>query len=117
MSISRLGVYIDAVYRVVDDRDRHQVWTTSECYQFLRFACAVGESFDSLVLFGRQAPRDLATEFSLPRDGSIHHAPLPYYRDLNDVLGVIRAAPGVVKGMWRGLDDVDAVWVFGPYPF
>lgn len=117
MGTGRLGLYIDATYRVSTDGGRRRVQTTSECLQFLRFACAVGASFDSLVLFGREAPANMATEYALPLEGTIDVAPLPYYADLHHVLQVLRAVRGVLQGMWRGLDKVDIVWVFGPYPF
>jgi glycosyltransferase involved in cell wall biosynthesis len=113
----RLGLYIDTIYRPSDADGTRRVLTISQCYQFLRFACAVAESFDSLVLFGRQAPPELATDFPLPFEGRIDVAPLPYYANLKNVGQVARAAAGVVRGMWRGLDNVDVVWVFGPYPF
>jgi glycosyltransferase involved in cell wall biosynthesis len=117
VSRARLGLYIDTVYRLSPDDVPRQVWTISRCYQFLRFACAVAESFDSLVLFGRRAPSELVTEFALPRTGTIDVAPLPYYANVRNVGQVLRASAGVVRGMWRGLDKVDVVWVFGPYPF
>jgi glycosyltransferase involved in cell wall biosynthesis len=113
----RLGLYIDTIYRVSEDDGVRRVLTISQCYQFLRFACAVGDHFDSLVLFGRQAAPDLATEFVLPREGTVDLAPLPYYANLRQARQVLRAVFGVVRGMWRGLDKVDTVWVFGPYPF
>ncbi len=117
MNARRLGLYIDTIYRLSDAEGTRRVMTISRCYQFLRFACAVGESFDSLVLFGRQAAPELATEFALPLEGSVDVAPLPYYASLKNVGQVARALAGVVRGMWRGLDKVDVVWVFGPYPF
>jgi glycosyltransferase involved in cell wall biosynthesis len=118
MSAGRLGLYIDTIYRRGAGADEPgRVLTISRCYQFLRFACAVGESFDSLVLFGREAPAELATEFELTSPRGIEVAPLPYYANLRQARQVLRAAVGVVKGMWRGLDRVDVVWVFGPYPF
>jgi glycosyltransferase involved in cell wall biosynthesis len=113
----RLGLYIDTIYRLSEEDGVRRVLTISQCYQFLRFACAAGDSFDSLVVFGRQAAPGIATEFALPRVGTIDVAPLPYYANLRQVRQVLRAALGVVKGMWRGLDNVDVVWVFGPYPF
>lgn len=113
----RLGIYIDAVYRLSERGGTRRVHTHSQCYQFLRFACAVGARFDSLVLFGRQAPADFRTDFELPREGTVDLAPLPYYSSLGNLSEVLRSAFGVIRGMWGGLDKVDVVWVFGPYPF
>jgi glycosyltransferase involved in cell wall biosynthesis len=113
----RLGVYIDAIYRVSGEPGARRVLTQSQCLQFLRFACAVGANFESLVLFGREAPADVRTEFALPLEGNIDIASLPYYSNLGNAREVVRAAAGVIRGMWSGLDKVDVVWVFGPYPF
>ncbi len=117
MGTRRLGLYIDTIYRLSDEDGTRRVLTISQSYQFLRFACAVADSFDSLVLFGRQAAPERETTFALPREGTIDVAPLPYYANLRQARQVLRAVLGVVKGMWRGLDKVNVVWVFGPYPF
>lgn len=110
--MSRLGLWIDAVYREQGGR----VLTDGDSYQFLRFACRVGEHFDELVLFGREAPHGAATPFELPGERN-RLAPLPYYSSLRDVPGVMRALPRIAGAAWRGLDRVDVMWVIGPYPF
>jgi len=110
--VSRLGLWIDTVYREQGGR----VLTDENCYQFLRFACSVGERFDELVLFGREAPEGVPTRFELPGEDN-RLAPLPYYSSLRDVSGVLRALPRLAGAAWRGLGRVDVMWVIGPYPF
>lgn len=110
--MSRLGLWTDAVYREEDGR----VFTDESCFQFLRFASAVGDHFDELVLFGREAPDGVPTEFELPAERA-RLAPLPHYSSLRDVPGVLRALPRIAGAAWRGLGRVDLMWVIGPYPF
>lgn len=110
--MTRLGLWTDSVYQ---DRGG-RVYSNEATYQFLRFAGKVGERFDQLVVFGREAPDDVPTRFELPgRDNRL--APLPYYASLRDVPGVLRALPGLAAAIWRGLGRVDVMWVIGPYPF
>lgn len=110
----RLGVYVDTTYRAdVSTPDR--VYTNSEQMPFLRFVCEVGSHFDGLVLFGRSDPGGTGTDYPLPTPARF--VPLPYYSNLARGLEVIRAIPGTLSAMWRGLDDVEVVVVFGPYPF
>jgi hypothetical protein len=78
----RLGLYVDAVYRV-EDRDGHpHVMTDATAYQFLRFATEVGTHFDSFVLFGRGAGPDADTGFDLGPAGRLELAAMPYYPSL-----------------------------------
>jgi glycosyltransferase involved in cell wall biosynthesis len=42
---------------------------------------------------------------------------MPYYPSLRELPAVARAVPGAIRAIWRGLAQVDAIWVFGPYPF
>jgi hypothetical protein len=107
----RLGLYVDAPYR----RDGDRVLTNFETYPFLQFGCEVGTHFDELVLFGREAPEGAGVEHALP--GHPRLALLPWYTDLASLGGVARALTGTARGLWRGLDEVDVVWAFGPHPF
>ena len=79
------------------------------------FACEVGRHFDGLVLFGRTEHGDRAADYTLPPDVDL--VELPFYPDLRQLRRVLASARGTVSGMWRGLDRVDRVWVFGPHPF
>lgn len=111
----RLGVYVDTVYRLQETADGQLLSTNSEALPFLRFVCEVGSSFEALILFGRRIRHEGTADHELPL--GVELAPLPYYRDLRRSRAVIAAIAGTVKGMFRGLERVDAVCVFGPHPF
>jgi glycosyltransferase involved in cell wall biosynthesis len=91
------------------------VLTNFETYAFLRFAGEVGRHADRWLVFGRAAPRERATEHPVP--GAADLVELPYYHDLGRLGEVLRAARRTLLAMWRGLERVDTVWVFGPHPF
>ena len=110
--MTTLGLWLDAVYREQDGR----VHTNEACLQFLRFASRVGDHFDELVMFGREVPPEVTTQFELPAR-RVRLAPLPYYRSLRDVSGVLRAVPRLAGAAWRGMKGVDVMWVLGPYPW
>ncbi|HYH52932.1 MAG TPA: glycosyltransferase family 4 protein [Solirubrobacterales bacterium] len=110
----RLGVYIDTVYRR-DGARPDRLLTNSELIPFMHFVCEVGAHADSLVMFGRDDPGDRGADFEVP--GEAGFVALPFYANLVRGWEVLRAAPGTVVAMWRGLARVDAVVVFGPYPF
>ena len=42
---------------------------------------------------------------------------LPYYEHLTEPGPVLRSLAGSLTRFWKALDDVDAVWLFGPHPF
>lgn len=108
----RLGVYIDTSYR----RDAAgQVFTNYESSPFLRFVSEVGRHFDELVLFGRHDPDPARTDQAL--DSAARLVGLPHYDNLIRAGQVLRAVPGTVRAAWRGMAHVDAMLVFGPYPF
>jgi glycosyltransferase involved in cell wall biosynthesis len=107
----RLGLYIDAMYRTGADG---RVLTNFESLPFLQFGCAVGEQFDGLVLFGRDAPETAGVTYALPEGPSV--APLPWYPSLADVGRFAAALARTVPALWRGLGRVDVVWAFGPHP-
>lgn len=110
----RLGVYLDTVYRS-DAAQPGRAFTNFELLPFLHFVCEVGSHFEELVLFGRRDPGGTGADHAVP--GRVTVAPLPYYRNLTRGFEVLRAAPGTLIAMWRGLARVDTVIVFGPYPF
>lgn len=105
-----LGLYVDAPFRSTADGT---VSTTPEAFGFLCFALHVAGPA-GLLVYGRQAPPELAVEHALP--GPARLVALPYYRDLTAYGAVARAVPGTVRAMWRGLRDTETVWVFGPHP-
>jgi len=107
-----LGIYVDDVYRVVTTGD---ATTISADRAFLLFAAEVGRAFEGLVLFGRALTAEEHADYVLPKEVKL--VPLPYYRDLRQLREVARALAGTTAGMWRGVGQVDVVWVFGPHPF
>ncbi len=113
-NLGRLGVYVDAPYRVAEGPEGTRVWADPVDHAFLLFSCEVGKRFERLVLFGRQRQQS-AQELPLPQ--GVEVAPLPDYPSLAHLPAVLRAFGGSVRGLWRGLARVDLVWVFGPHPF
>jgi glycosyltransferase involved in cell wall biosynthesis len=111
--LSRLGIYVDAVFHV-DESDEH-VRVDPVDSAFLLFGAAVGERFDRLVLFGRTRS-GVAPPDSVPFD-SVELARLPHYDSLRDFRGMVRAAGGTIRGLLHGLSGVDVVWVIGPHPY
>jgi glycosyltransferase involved in cell wall biosynthesis len=107
----RLGLYIDAFYRTADD----QAFTNFETLPFLTFGCEVGAHFDVLVVFGRNARAGDAADHPLPGVSSV--VPLPWYPNLAAIPQVLAASIRTVGALWRGLTQVDVVWVFGPHPY
>ena len=109
---SRLGVYYDTIYHLVQTPEGPRV---SSDRSFLLFVCAVGADFDRLVVFGRTVRVSALGEYVLPPD--VELVELPPYSNLRRLGEVAAAAVGTVRGFWRGLDRVDTVWIFGPHPF
>jgi glycosyltransferase involved in cell wall biosynthesis len=106
--MGRLGIYVDDVYRI------DSTGAVSVDRAFLLFACAVGDELGGTTLFGRTVESESAADYPLAH---VELAPLTHYSDLKNVREVARALVGTARGMWRGLDRVDVVWVFGPHPF
>lgn len=107
----RLGVYIDAVYDVVSTSEGRIVSTDRS---FLLFVSAVGESFESLTLFGRTRRNASPADYVLPPE--VELVELPHYENLRRVHEVAWRLSGTLLRFWHGLDRVDVVWVFGPHP-
>src|SRR4051794_31198039 len=105
---SRLGVYYDTIYAVSEGR-------VSSDRSFLLFIYAVGADFDRLVLFGRTLHDLPAAEYVLPAD--VELVELPAYSNLRQLGEFAQATKATVQGFWRGLGDVDILWIFGPHPF
>lgn len=110
----RLGIYVDGSFRRAPDGT---LLSDGESGPFLRFGREVGRQFDELVLFGRSAPEGAAAEHPVPDSQAVRLAELPYYANLARLGAVVRAVGSTARGLWRGLDDVDVVWAFGPHPF
>jgi glycosyltransferase involved in cell wall biosynthesis/membrane-associated phospholipid phosphatase len=112
----RLGLYVDGPYCVVETADGPRVAPDAADFPFLTFACEVGGQFESLRLFGR-ARRTSDADGRLLLPAGVEMEVLPYYDHLLQFGQIARATIGTITGFWRGLSQVDAVWIFGPHPF
>jgi glycosyltransferase involved in cell wall biosynthesis len=81
----------------------------------MRFASAVGQSFDRFVLIARATGDAEATPYELP--GDIELAELPFYPSLRAIGKVLARMPATIGAMWRALAGVDVIWVSGVHPF
>ena len=109
----RLGVYVDTVVDVDHGDEVHTVRTNAAALAFLTFVCEVGSDFSGLTIFARQSS-DAGADFPLPGRPAV--AGLPYYPAVSPRALAANALPAI-RAMWRHLDKVDHVWVFGPHPF
>jgi len=103
----RLAVYTDYEYRSDGARRYGQ-------RAFVVFLQALGRDVERMVLVGRLDPRPGRSYYPLDEDTEL--LGLPHYESLADPLAVARSLLVSVKLFWRLLDDVDTVWVLGPYP-
>ena len=108
MSRNRLGVYLDDVYLVTEHAGRPRVSTDRS---FLLFVDEVGSAFDALVLFGRAAHATEDAEYVIDED--VELVELPHYSSLRSFFEVLPTVTGTVRAFWRGLGQVDVLWVFG----
>jgi glycosyltransferase involved in cell wall biosynthesis len=108
----RLGVYLDAIYRVVETDGQ---LTVSTDRSFLLFVVEVGSAFDQLVLFGRALRSTEAAEYVMPKN--VELVELPHYSSLRRFFEVLPTVSRTAREFWRGLDRVDTLWVFGPHPY
>jgi glycosyltransferase involved in cell wall biosynthesis len=103
----RLAVYTDYVYRRVDG----VVYAERA---FALFLAALTPHVGRLRLIGRLASRGGATRYALPAE--LELAVLPHYESLANPGPALRSLLGSARRMWRALDDIDVVWILGPYP-
>jgi glycosyltransferase involved in cell wall biosynthesis len=103
----RLAVYTDYEYRSDGTRRYGQ-------RAFVVFLEALRERVDRLVLVGRLDPKPGSSHYPLHEDTEL--VGLPHYESLGHPLAVARSLLVSVKLFWRLLDEVDTVWVLGPYP-
>jgi glycosyltransferase involved in cell wall biosynthesis len=109
----RLGVYVDTIVDLDPGDEIHPVRTNAASLAFLTFVCEVGSGFPGLTIFARQSG-GAGADFPLPGRPAV--AGLPYYPVVSP-RALAANAFATVRAMWRHLDDVDHVWVFGPHPF
>lgn len=112
MAEDRLGIYLDAIYQVVEKTGPRSVSTDRS---FLLFVLEVGSAFDALVLFGRALPSTTESEYVMPEE--VELVELPHYSSLRNFFEVVPTVAGTARAFWRGLDRVDTLWVFGPHPY
>lgn len=111
---ARLGVYQDGPFRLRTDG---RLAPDPADAPFFRFVSGVSGHFESFTVFARVVEGDEgADEQSLLPPGTRVVA-LPDYGSLRRLGAVLRSGLGTGRAFWRGLEDVDVVWAFGPHPF
>ena len=103
----RLGVYADLVF-----------WNDGEGVStdraFIKFVTALGSQLEQLTVFGRLAPERERSHYVLP--SSIRFVPLPYYPTFRSGVSLVRSLRRASRMFAAELEDLDAVWLFGPHP-
>jgi glycosyltransferase involved in cell wall biosynthesis len=102
----RLAVYTDYSYK--QDADG----VTGE-RAFVRFMTALRPLVGRLVLVGRLDVEPGRSHY--PLGEGVEFVGLPYYRSLANPGEVAGSLLGSMRRFWRLLDDVDTVWLLGPY--
>jgi glycosyltransferase involved in cell wall biosynthesis len=102
----RVAVYTDYAYK----QDAHGV---SGERAFVRFMTALRPLVDRLVLVGRL--HALPGRSHYPLGEGVEFVGLPYYESLTRPFEVLRSLAGSMRRFWRLLDEVDTVWLLGPY--
>jgi glycosyltransferase involved in cell wall biosynthesis len=115
-SRARLGVYQDGPFHPLDTPEGRRIAPDPVDAPFLRFVNEVGEQYGSLVVFARTVEGGEADPRLLMPAG-VRVVDLPDYGNLRRLPAVARASLHTSVAFWRGLDDVDTVWAFGPHPF
>jgi glycosyltransferase involved in cell wall biosynthesis len=103
----RLAVYTDYVYR----RTGGTVYAERA---FALFLASLAPYVERLRLIGRMAADGGQARYALPAE--VELAPLPHYASLAEPRTVIGSLGRSVRHIWRALDDIDVLWVLGPYP-
>jgi glycosyltransferase involved in cell wall biosynthesis len=81
---------------------------------FVVFLEALRQHVDRLVLVGRFDPRPGRSHYPLHEDTEL--VGLLHYESLGQPWSVARSLAVSLVRFWRLLDEVDTVWVLGPYP-
>jgi glycosyltransferase involved in cell wall biosynthesis len=102
----RLAVYTDYTYR----QDAEGV---SGERAFVRFMTGLRPLVDRLVLVGRLDAEPGRSHY--PLGEGVDFVGLPWYASLTRPRDVVRSFAGSARRFWRLLDDVDTVWLLGPY--
>jgi glycosyltransferase involved in cell wall biosynthesis len=104
----RLGVFADLVYRRDGD-----VLSTDRAFVLL--VTGLAPLLGEVVLFGRLHPEPGRAAYMLPTEG-VRLVALPHYPRVTHLTKVGRAFGGARKAFAGALDEVDALWIFGPNP-
>jgi glycosyltransferase involved in cell wall biosynthesis len=102
----RLGIYDDDTYKL-------DAAGVSGERAFVRFMTNLRPYVDRLVVAGRLDPDPGRSHY--PLGDEVEFVGLPYYTSLTHPLQVLRSLVGSAVRFWRMLDDVDTVWLLGPY--
>lgn len=105
----RLGVYTDAPYHIRDGEPYGE-------QAFAVFVAHLAPRFSRLAVFGRLDP-STSSRARYRLGTEVDFVPLPYYRALGDLGEALRTLGATMRRFWRGLDDLDCVWLLGPNPF
>jgi glycosyltransferase involved in cell wall biosynthesis len=103
----RLAVYTDYAY--TSDGTRRYAQRA-----FVVFLEALGAHVDRLVLVGRFDPKPAVSDYPLDDDTEL--VELPHFESFVEPWSVARSLLLSLTRFWRLLDEVDTVWVLGPYP-
>jgi len=103
----KLAVYTDYVY--------HRVGATVYAERaFALFLAALTPEVERLRLIGRLDPTGTQAHYRMPPE--VELAALPHYASLADPAAALRSLVRSIGHAWRALDDIDVLWVLGPYP-
>jgi glycosyltransferase involved in cell wall biosynthesis len=102
----RLAVYTDYTYR--QDADG-----VSGERAFVRFMTGLRPLVERLVLVGRLEAQPGRSHY--PLGPGVEFAGLPHYTSLTQPREVLRSLTEALRRFWRVLDDVEVVWLLGPY--
>jgi len=104
----RLGVYTDYAYELIDG----DVYAERA---FALFLARLRSEFASLTVIGRVRPvSEGKARYPLGRGVAV--LPLPFYASLAHPLRTLGPLARSLRVFWRGLDELDAVWLLGPHP-
>lgn len=103
----RLGVYTDYTYRRVQGRIYAE-------RAFALFLARLAEELEAVTIAGKLDSASGPARYPMPSE--ISFVPLPYYASLTRPREALTAMLGSLAAFWRLLDEVDAVWLFGPHP-
>jgi glycosyltransferase involved in cell wall biosynthesis len=103
----RLAVYTD--YEYTSDGVRRYGQRA-----FVVFLEALRAHVERLVLVGRFDPQPGSSHYPLHEETEL--VGLPHYESLGHPVAVARSLVLSAVRFWRLLDEVDTVWVLGPYP-